>query len=143
MKKSIFITVIIIMICMTGITVFSEEEEGKKDNDYLETGIETLDKINRESSYSIKDPADEKALDKATSYITRKQGEAIWALQVLAQPICIIVFLINAYITLIGGIGSHKMKWSGFTGMILSIVVYTIILYVQTIFQISVNFIGS
>ncbi|WP_425449734.1 hypothetical protein [Dethiothermospora halolimnae] len=141
MKKSIFI-MLIIMIYITGITVFSEEE-GLKDNDYLKSGIETLDKINKKSSYPIKDPADKEALDKTTSYITRKQDEAIWALQVLAQPICIIVFLINAYITLIGGIGSHKMKWSGFTGMILSIVVYTIILYVQTIFQISVNFIGS
>ena len=76
--------------------------------------------------------------DQMVEWILRKGNELISILQVIAQPLCILVFIIGCAITLIGALkGSPR---SGLITMGASAVIYACILYAPVLVSSLANF---
>lgn len=69
------------------------------------------------------------------NWATTKGNEVIYILQVIAQPFAIVIFIIAAFMTLIGCVGKSDMIGKGVLGMCLSLVVYAAILYAPVLLQ--------
>ena len=76
-------------------------------------------------------------------WATTKGNEVIYFLQIIVQPFTIIIFIIAAFITLIGSIGRGDMVGKGLWGMICSVFVYAGVLYAPVILQTFVGWIAS
>ena len=76
-------------------------------------------------------------------WATTKGNEIIYFLQIIVQPFTIIIFIIAAFITLIGSIGRGDMVGKGVWGMICSVLVYAAVLYAPVILQTFVGWIAS
>jgi hypothetical protein len=76
-------------------------------------------------------------------WATTKGNEIIYFLQIIVQPFTIIIFIIAAFITLIGSIGRGDMVGKGLWGMICSVLVYAAVLYAPVILQTFVGWIAS
>ena len=76
-------------------------------------------------------------------WATTKGNEIIYFLQIIVQPFTIIIFIIAAFITLIGSIGRGDMVGKGLWGMICSVLVYAGVLYAPVILQTFVGWIAS
>ncbi|MCB2289758.1 hypothetical protein LGK97_08265 [Clostridium sp. CS001] len=74
-------------------------------------------------------------IDDITSWANRKGFEIVHFLQVLAQPIIIIIFIISAILLLLGTLGNPYLTGKGFMGLIMSIFIYALILYASLIIQ--------
>lgn len=76
-------------------------------------------------------------------WATTKGNEIIYFLQIIVQPFTIIIFIVAAFITLIGSIGRGDMVGKGVWGMICSVLVYAAVLYAPVILQTFVGWIAS
>lgn len=76
-------------------------------------------------------------------WATTKGNEIIYFLQIIVQPFTIIIFIIAAFITLVGSIGRGDMVGKGLWGMICSVLVYAAVLYAPVILQTFVGWIAS
>lgn len=76
-------------------------------------------------------------------WATTKGNEVIYFLQIIVQPFTIIIFIIAAFITLIGSIGRGDMVGKGLWGMVMSVVVYAAVLYAPVILQTFVGWVAS
>jgi len=76
-------------------------------------------------------------------WATTKGNEIIYFLQIIVQPFTIIIFIIAAFITLIGSIGRGDMVGKGLWGMITAVLVYAAVLYAPVILQTFVGWIAS
>lgn len=77
------------------------------------------------------------------NWATTKGNEIIYFLQIIVQPFTIIIFIIAAFITLIGSIGRGDMVGKGLWGMITAVLVYAAVLYAPVILQTFVGWIAS
>lgn len=68
-------------------------------------------------------------------YSLRKGYEVIHLLQTISQPISIIVFILSAFLMLIGSVGRVDWAGRGFIGMLTACVCYALILYAPVILQ--------
>jgi len=76
-------------------------------------------------------------------WATTKGNEIIYFLQIIVQPFTIIIFIIAAFITLIGSIGRGDMVGKGLWGMCMSVIVYASVLYAPVILQTFVGWVAS
>lgn len=83
------------------------------------------------------------SMDDILNWATTKGNEVIYVLQIFCQPFAIIIFIIAAFMTLIGCIGKADMVGKGVWGMILSVVVYAAVLYAPVILQAFVGWVAS
>lgn len=81
--------------------------------------------------------------DQILNWATTKGNEIIYMLQIFCQPFAILIFIIAAFMTLIGCIGKSDMVGKGVWGMVLSVVVYAAVLYAPVILQTFVGWIAS
>lgn len=139
MRRVIFIMILAITIVSTLIPVYADDTAPE----ILRSGIYTLDKINAESEHPILDPSDENILGKIENFFQRKGDDIIFVLQRIVQPFTIIVFIISAFITLIGSILDSNLLSKGFWGMCISVFVYAIVLYAPVIVPIGANWVAS
>lgn len=82
-------------------------------------------------------------IDDGINWVNRKGFEIIRFLQVIVQPLTIIVFIISALYMLFGSIGRGDLAGRGTWGMIISAIVYGIVLYAPVILQSFVGWIAS
>ena len=85
----------------------------------------------------------ETSMDEILNWATTKGNEVIYLLQIFCQPFAIIIFIIAAFMTLIGCIGKSDMVGKGVWGMVLSVVVYAAVLYAPVILQSFVGWVAS
>jgi hypothetical protein len=85
----------------------------------------------------------ETSMDEILNWATTKGNEVIYLLQIFCQPFAIIIFIIAAFMTLIGCIGKSDMVGKGVWGMVLSVVVYAAVLYAPVILQAFVGWVAS
>jgi hypothetical protein len=83
------------------------------------------------------------SVDDILNWATTKGNEVIYLLQIFCQPFAIIIFIIAAFMTLIGCIGKADMVGKGIWGMVLSVVVYAAVLYAPVILQAFVGWVAS
>lgn len=83
------------------------------------------------------------SMDEILNWATTKGNEIIYVLQIFCQPFAIIIFIIAAFMTLIGCIGKSDMVGKGVWGMVLSVVVYAAVLYAPVILQSFVGWVAS
>ena len=83
------------------------------------------------------------SMDDILNWATTKGNEIIYVLQIFCQPFAIIIFIIAAFMTLIGCIGKSDMVGKGVWGMVLSVVVYAAVLYAPVILQSFVGWVAS
>lgn len=81
--------------------------------------------------------------DDILNWATTKGNEIIYMLQIFCQPFAILIFIIAAFITLIGCIGKGDMVGKGIWGMVMSVVVYAVVLYAPVILQTFVGWVAS
>ena len=81
--------------------------------------------------------------DDILNWATTKGNEIIYVLQIFCQPFAIIIFIIAAFMTLIGCIGKSDMVGKGAWGMVLSVIVYAAVLYAPVILQTFVGWVAS
>lgn len=91
---------------------------------------------------SYLDTIPEVTIDDYINWVNRKGFEVIRFLQVVAQPIIIIVFIISAFMVLFGSIGRGDLSGKGMWGMVVSAIVHALILYAPLILQIFVGWIS-
>lgn len=76
-------------------------------------------------------------------WATTKGNEIIYFLQIIIQPFAIIIFIIAAFMSLIGSIGRGDMVGKGVWAMITSVLCYAAVLYAPVILQTFVGWISS
>lgn len=76
-----------------------------------------------------------------SDWILRKGDELISILQTIAQPFCLLFFIVGCFMCLIGTV--TKRAGAGLTTMISSALIYAAILYASVFVNIGVNFIAS
>ena len=76
-------------------------------------------------------------------WATTKGNEIIYFLQIIVQPFTIIIFIVAAFMTLIGSIGRGDMVGKGVWGLICSVLVYAAVLYAPVILQTFVGWVAS
>lgn len=81
--------------------------------------------------------------DDVLQWAVTKGNEIIYLLQVICQPFAIIIFIIAAFITLVGAIGKGDLVGKGIFSMIISCVVYAAALYAPVILQTFVGWVAS
>ena len=81
--------------------------------------------------------------DDILNWATTKGNEIIYMLQIFCQPFAILIFIIAAFMTLIGCIGKGDMVGKGVWGMVMSVVVYAAVLYAPVILQTFVGWVAS
>ena len=81
--------------------------------------------------------------DDLLQWATTKGNEIIYLLQVFCQPFAIIIFIIAAFLTLIGSIGKGDLVGKGIWGMVCSCLVYAGVLYAPVILQTFVGWVAS
>lgn len=82
-------------------------------------------------------------IDEASSWIDRKGNEVIGFLQKIAQPFSIIIFIISAFIILVGAIGGTRLGSKGLWGLAVSIIIYTVSIYAPELVQMFSNWLSS
>lgn len=81
--------------------------------------------------------------DDILNWATTKGNEIIYMLQIFCQPFAILIFIVAAFMTLIGCIGKGDMVGKGVWGMVMSVVVYAAVLYAPVILQTFVGWVAS
>lgn len=81
--------------------------------------------------------------DDILQWAVTKGNEIIYLLQVICQPFAIIIFIIAAFITLVGAIGKGDLVGKGVFSMIIACVVYAAALYAPVILQTFVGWVAS
>lgn len=81
--------------------------------------------------------------DDLLQWATTKGNEIIYLLQVFCQPFAIIIFIVAAFMTLIGSIGKGDLVGKGVWGMVCSCLVYAGVLYAPVILQTFVGWVAS
>lgn len=81
--------------------------------------------------------------DDVVQWAVTKGNEIIYLLQVICQPFAIIIFIISAFITLVGAIGKGDLVGKGIFAMIIACVVYAAALYAPVILQTFVGWVAS
>lgn len=81
--------------------------------------------------------------DDILNWATTKGNEIIYMLQILCQPIAILIFIIAAFMSLIGCIGKGDLVGKGVWGMIMAVIVYAVVLYAPVILQTFVGWVES
>ena len=81
--------------------------------------------------------------DDILNWATTKGNEIIYTLQIFCQPFAILIFIIAAFMTLIGCIGKGDMVGKGVWAMVMSVVVYAAVLYAPVILQTFVGWVAA
>ena len=81
--------------------------------------------------------------DDILNWATTKGNEIIYMLQIFCQPFAILIFIVAAFMTLIGCIGKGDLVGKGVWGMVISVVVYAAVLYAPVILQTFVGWVAS
>ncbi len=81
--------------------------------------------------------------DDILQWILEKGYQIIHLLQVVVQPFSIIIFIIGAFLSLIGSIGRGDLSGKGMWAMIISTIVYAVVLFAPVIMQTFVGWISS
>lgn len=81
--------------------------------------------------------------DDILNWATTKGNEIIYMLQIFCQPFAILIFIVAAFMTLIGCIGKGDLVGKGVWGMVMSVVVYAAVLYAPVILQTFVGWVAS
>lgn len=75
------------------------------------------------------------SMDDAVEWAQRKSYEVIQLLQTFVQPICVIAFIICAFMLLFGTIAHNQLAGRGLMGLIISSVVYGLVMFAPVIVQ--------
>ena len=81
--------------------------------------------------------------DDILQWILEKGYQIIHLLQVVVQPFSIIIFIVGAFLALIGSIGRGDLSGKGMWAMIISTIVYAVVLFAPVIMQTFVGWISS
>lgn len=81
--------------------------------------------------------------DDILQWILEKGYQIIHLLQVVVQPFSIIIFIIGAFLALIGSIGRGDLSGKGMWAMIISTIVYAVVLFAPVIMQTFVGWVSS
>ena len=81
--------------------------------------------------------------DDILNWATTKGNEIIYMLQILCQPIAILIFIIAAFMALIGCVSKGDLVGKGVWGMIMAVIVYAVVLYAPVILQTFVGWVAS
>lgn len=69
------------------------------------------------------------SVDQAADFVSGKVYDIIMFFQVIAKPLCILVGVVSAVISLLGIFGDSGMLYKGITGLVLAAVCYFGIMY--------------
>lgn len=110
--------------------------ESVKELDYRELEYKTAksnyqNHINslRKNTYSPYQEHAELTMDDIAEWFNRKLFEIVHFLQVLSQPFTIVIFILSAFLLLIGSMGRGDLVGKGMFGLVMSPVTYALILY--------------
>lgn len=127
--------VIMLMLVLTSTTAYAEDGNGWNDN-----GNQSGTQI-QYASYNNTIPT--VTIDDLIDWANRKGFEIIHFLQSLFYPFAIIIFIVSAFLTLLGSISSGDMAGRGLMGMISASVLYAVVLYSPLIMQTFVGWVAS
>lgn len=127
--------VVIVLMLISSISVYAEDGNGWNDN-----GTQSGTRI-KYASYENTIPT--VTIDDLVNWANRKGFEVIHFLQSLFYPFAIIIFIVSAFLTLLGSISSGDMAGRGLMGMISASVLYAVVLYSPLIMQTFVGWVAS
>lgn len=131
MKKSIFLLILVtIMMFSFGVSAFAQEVAPPTDR-YGPTA-EDLDSLTPKVS-----------IDDASAWSERKGYEVISFLQRVVQPFAIIMFILFAFLVLVGAFGNGQLVSKGVWGMAIALVMYAVVLYAPEIMDVFLAWIIS
>lgn len=108
-------------------------------NTYAIENTSNIDRINTSYTDTIPDVT----IDDWIIWGNRKGFEVVRFLQVVAQPIVIIVFIVSAFMVLFGSIGRGDLSGKGMWGMVVSAIVHALILYAPLLLQTFVGWVSA
>lgn len=146
MKKIFILCTMLSCILFSSITAFATSNETKKETDIFDISIaETkTDNEEDENNESLASGGIKKVtLDQASAWAERKGYDVIGFLQTIVQPISIIMFILGAFVTLMGSFGNSQLVGRGIFTMVISIVIYSTVLFAPEIVDFVFNWVKS
>lgn len=140
MKRLISIFFVIAIVCSFGSVAFAQST-GQTFNTQTLNGQGYVDSNVQFSDDNTQNMTDEESraianaglpsvsADQASSYFEKKGFELVGVLQTIAQPFSVIVFIISAFLTLVGAFGNASLVGKGLVGMMIACVMYAVVLY--------------
>lgn len=136
MKKLLLIFTILFILLMPT-TIYAQ-------NNYVRESLTyNYSNIYKERVYSARDTIPVVNIDDITNWTNRKGFEVIHFLQAIIQPFAIIIFIISAFLLMIGSLGNAQMSGRGVCGMVTSVVVYSLVLYAPLFMSVFVGWLGN
>lgn len=75
------------------------------------------------------------SIDDAVEWGQRKSYEIIHLMQTFVQPICVIAFIISAFLFLFGTVANNNLASQGLMGLFCSAIVYALVMFAPVIVQ--------
>ena len=143
MKKLIYLlsALIIFTVVAMPVKVANADEIEFDYKDYVNTNY-NYSNVYKERVYSARDTIPTVYIDDIVEWTNRKGFEIVHFLQIIIQPLTIIIFIIAAFLLLFGSIGSGEVAGRGLFGMVTSVVVYALVLYAPLIMNLFVGWIS-
>lgn len=158
MRMTISILLIILLVCSVGVApAYATETTSTKDttsDSFEQLTAEEIAELERQ--WAIEDPWAVPDLgqsaeisigneygDKVVYYFYGKGYDIIHFLQKVVQPFAIIIFIIGAFMALLGSLGNGMLAGKGFWGMSVSVVMYAVVLYSPLIMQTMVGWVTT
>ena len=82
-------------------------------------------------------------MDDTKNWIERKGFDVISLLQKFGQPFSITIFIVCAFIALIGAFGNSQLIGRGILGMVIAILMYAVVLYAPEIMDAGLAWLAS
>lgn len=144
MKKLIYLlsALIIFTVVAMPVKVANADEMEISYTDYVNTNYNYTN-IYKERVYSARDTIPTVYIDDIVEWTNRKGFEVIHFLQAIIQPFAIIIFIISAFLLMIGSLGNAQMSGRGVCGMVTSVVVYSLVLYAPLFMSVFVGWLGN
>lgn len=130
MKKIMLILCLFLSISV--VIVFADSDETNELG--LEYRMSEKEVKDNSSFETIIEPVETQTI---LDYFIRKFNQIIWFLKWISQPVSILAFMISALLFIINVVVNDK--WSNIKGMVISVVAYACILFVNDIFMIIIS----
>lgn len=147
MKKIAILLLTLIMIFSLGVISFAEGTTNETTNNVQEsTALTESEKV-----YNMYAPSQEVldgltpevSIDDASAWTERKGFEIIGFFQKFAQPFSIIIFMLSAFVVLVGAFGNGQLVGKGVWGMAISLIMYAVVLYAPEIMDMFLAWVRS
>ena len=144
MKRTMFLLLAIIMIFSLGVTSFAQGVTTTETTQTTtaSTKDEMIDKYGP-SQEDLDALTANVSMEDASAWAERKGFEVIGFLQKFVQPFAIIMFILFAFLVLVGAFGNGQLVSKGIWGMAIALIMYAVVLYAPEIMDMFLAWVRS